>query len=178
MPAAAGTLFPIYGILCLLALVVALAGSGKMRIVGCICLVISLYAALTDYNDRNWWRERARRAKILSESIESSKNLITIKYVLNPFRTFVIEGTDLKNINLAGLTHELSQYKATHRDDQFELYAEVKCTPEESNKIIKAIQKAGIDLKHYWAPISIIDPNTKPGPYGSGHVDILNNRKR
>lgn len=113
------------------------------------------------------------RNESLAGQSKPREKLITIKYVLDPFRTFAIEGTNLKGVKLDALTSELAKYKAAHQDDEFELYAEVKCTPEESAKIIKAIQNAGIALKHYWAPVSFINPKAKPVPYGSGHEDIL-----
>lgn len=106
------------------------------------------------------------------------EKLTTIKYVFEPFRTFKIEGSNLKGVKLDALTNELVKYKALHQDELFELWAEVKVTLEESAKIIEAIQKAGITLKHFWAPRSFVDPSANIGPYGSAHEDILKNLKR
>jgi hypothetical protein len=99
--------------------------------------------------------------------------LTTIKYVFEPSRTFKIEGTSLKGIKLNDLTNELRKYKSQHQDAVFELWSEVKVTPEESAKIIEAIRSAGINLKHFWAPRSFVDSNANIGPYGSAHEDIL-----
>ncbi len=99
--------------------------------------------------------------------------LTTIRYVFEPFRTFKIEGTSLKGVKLDDLTNELRKYKSLHQDAVFELWSEVKVTPEESAKIIEAIQSAGINLKHFWAPRSFVDPKANIGPYGSAHEDIL-----
>jgi hypothetical protein len=104
---------------------------------------------------------------------KSEGKLTTIKYVFEPFRTFKIEGTSLKGIKLDDLTNELRKYKSLHQDAVFELWSEVKITPEESAKIIEAIQSAGINLKHFWAPRSFVDPKANIGPYGSAHEDIL-----
>ena len=106
------------------------------------------------------------------------EKLTTIKYVFDPFRTFTIEGTSLKGVKLDALTIELIKYKALHQDEDFELWAEVKVTPDESGKIIEAIQNADINLKHFWAPRSFVDPKANIGHYGSAHEDILKTLKR
>ena len=44
---------------------------------------------------------------------------------------------------------------------------------EVSNQIIAAIESAGVTVKHYWAPVSFVEPGSPSGKYGFGHVDLL-----
>jgi len=106
------------------------------------------------------------------------QRLITIRYCLKPSRTFEITGENIKGIKLDALTNVLKTHSMNHPRATYELYSEVKSVPEESEKIVETIRQAGIQLKHYWAPVSFIDPNVKPGPYGTGYVDILRREDR
>jgi hypothetical protein len=107
--------------------------------------------------------------------IATPKKLITIKYCLEPFRTFEIAEMNIKGIELEKLTDVLKKIKSENPDAKYELLAEVKNVLEMENKIIKAIENAGINLKHYWAPVSSIVVG-KSGPYGPGFVDIHENK--
>jgi hypothetical protein len=112
---------------------------------------------------------------ICGMTLATPKKLITIKYCLEPFRTFEIVGMNIKGVEFEKLTDILKKIKSENPDAEYELLAEVKNVPEMENKIIKAIENAGIKLKHYWAPVSDI-VNGKIGPYGIGFVDIIENK--
>lgn len=102
-------------------------------------------------------------------SSQPAQRLVTIKYCLEPMRTFEVVGTDIKALPLDRLTETLKTYKAENPEAEYELLAEVKCMPEQEHAIRKAIRDAGITLKHYWAPVSF--DGGKESPYGPGHVD-------
>jgi hypothetical protein len=102
--------------------------------------------------------------------------LITLKYSLNPFRTFEIVGTDIKGIELVNLTEALEKHKNKNPQAEYELLAEVKSAPETMEEIKKSIERSGIKLKHCWVPTSIFSSD-KPGPYGPGFIDIINENK-
>ena len=124
-------------------------------------------------------------------SIGDPDSIVTIKYALEPLRTFEIVGTNIKGVKLAGLPAVLKQHKQRHPGLTYEIYAEVKCVPETSDEIISAIRSTGVSLKHYWAPVSVsagslsipgsisggslVDTKSTSGKYkyGPGHVDIL-----
>ena len=97
--------------------------------------------------------------------------LSTIKYRVDG--TFEIAGTDIKGITLDNLSQELTRHQEQHAGATYELYAENKCHPELSDKIIATIRESGVTLKHYWAPYNDADPQGSPGKYGVGQVDIL-----
>ena len=107
-------------------------------------------------------------------AIATPKKLVTIKYCLKHFRTFEIVGTTIKGIELDQLADTLKKFKSENPNVEYELLAEVKCMPEMEERIIKEIKNAGIKLTHYWVPVSF--ENDKPGPYGSGFVDIIGNK--
>lgn len=104
--------------------------------------------------------------------------LVTIKYVLTPFRTFEIPGTDMKGISLEALSEAIAKYHKDHPGSTYEVFAEVKCLPETSDEIIRAIRRAGVILEHYWAPVSFVDISRPAGKYGHGHIDLLNRGDR
>jgi len=101
------------------------------------------------------------------------ETLTTINYAAEPFRTFEIVGTDIKGIELKELREAISRHQKQHPGVAYELLAEVKCTPEQSNLIVAEIKGTGVTLRHYWAPVSCVDLKSTPGKYGRGHVDIL-----
>jgi len=103
-----------------------------------------------------------------------AQRLVTIKYCSEPMRTFEIVGTNIKGVELEQLTDVLKKYKSKNANTEYELFAEVKCVPEEEQAIRKSIKDAGIKLKHYWAPVSIRTKKSKEGPYGPGFIDIGN----
>jgi hypothetical protein len=103
-----------------------------------------------------------------------AKRLVTIKYCSEPMRTFEIVRTNIKGVKLEQLTDVLKKYKSENPNTEYELYAEVKCVPEEEQAIKKAIRDAEIKLKHYWAPVSIKTDKSKESPYGPGFIDIGN----
>ena len=101
------------------------------------------------------------------------EELTTIKYCQKPRRTFEIVGSDVKGLKLAELPEALKKHHEANPRTAYEVYAEIKTDTKESDKIIKTIQKAGVTLKHYWAPVSNVDPSKPAGKYGPGHVDLL-----
>ncbi|MBU1042779.1 MAG: hypothetical protein KJ915_00050 [Candidatus Omnitrophica bacterium] len=109
--------------------------------------------------------------------IVSAQNtkIVTIKYCLEPFRTFEIVGTDMKKLKLENLSTELKKIKSINPEAKYEILAEVKSTPETIEKIKKAIENAGIQLEHYWVPTSFGIDN--PGGPAEGILDILNKNK-
>ena len=113
------------------------------------------------------WREGAS-VEILLEQTE----LTVIRYCLEPFGTFEVAGSDIKEIRTTDeLTQKLTAYKASHPKAQYEMVSEVKCVQIRVDEIAAAIQKAGIQLQHYWVPTSL---DAKPSPHGDGKVDIIN----
>ena len=113
------------------------------------------------------------RPDTLAKSDPTRKSLVTIKYTLEPMRTFQVGVTNQQGLTINELAIVLRKYKSEYPGAEYEVYAEVKCVPEESERIIRTLREAGIELKHYWAPVSYIDPSGKAGPYGPGHVDIV-----
>ena len=113
------------------------------------------------------WREGASVEMLLEQT-----ELTVIRYCLEPFGTFEVAGSDIKEIRTTDeLTQKLMAYKASHPKAQYEMVSEVKCVQQRVDDIWTAIQKAGIQLQHYWVPTSI---DVKPGPHGDGMVDIIN----
>jgi hypothetical protein len=111
---------------------------------------------------------------IASESSSTKTDtpkLTVIKY--SSSRTFEIAGTNFKGIELKDLVKALKRHQTKNQGAEYELLAEVKCVAEESDKIVKTIRGSGIELKHYWAPVGVFDPNDKPGPHGAGYVDLI-----
>ena len=107
-------------------------------------------------------------------SPKDQKSLTTVKYCYEPFRTFEIVGTDTTGVSQEELPGVLRQHKINHPRAEYELLAEVKCVPEQTQAIIHAFTQAGIRLRHYWAPVSSFSFDMmEPGPYGLGHVDIV-----
>lgn len=104
---------------------------------------------------------------------DASWQLTTIRYVLKPFSTFEIAGTDVKGITLDELPRAVWEHQRKYPGARYEVYAQVKCVPAQSDQIIKAIRATGVALKHYWAPVSTVDDQVPPGKYGPGFVDIL-----
>jgi hypothetical protein len=101
------------------------------------------------------------------------RELVTLRYGVVPGgRTFEIVGTKVMGVRLDGLASALRIHNAAHPQAEYEVLAEVKCTTEESDTIIKTIRGTGVSLKHYWAPASSA-ANPQPGPYGIGYFDIL-----
>ena len=95
-----------------------------------------------------------------------------IRYCLNPFGTFEVVGSEIIGIRTTDeLTQKLTAYKASHPKAQYEMVSEVKCVQKRVDEIAAAIQRAGIQLQHYWVPTSL---DVKPGPHGDGMVDIIN----
>jgi hypothetical protein len=88
--------------------------------------------------------------------------------------TFKITGTDVKGLTIEELKGALIKHQQTHPGVAYEVFAEVKTVPEGTKKIMDVFKSAGVKLLHYWAPVSNISPNEKPGKYGDGHVDLLN----
>ncbi len=107
-----------------------------------------------------------------ADNYGSCQNLVTIEYTLDPMRRFTIVGTGVANVKLENLADVIMKHQQQHPGAIYELYAEVKCVPETSDKIIESIRSAGVILKHYWAPVCS-DSQSFPGKYGHGYVDIL-----
>ncbi|MBN1589983.1 MAG: hypothetical protein JW888_10745 [Pirellulales bacterium] len=106
------------------------------------------------------------------------EELTTIKYCAKPMRTFDIVGNEVKGLTLAELPAALKKHHEANPRAAYEVYAEVKSDKETSDKIIATIQKAGVTLKHYWAPVSFPDTKHPPGKYGPGYVDLLRKEHR
>ncbi len=103
-----------------------------------------------------------------------TSQLITIKYSSEPFRTFEISKTDIKGIKLNNLTETLVKHKKNYPNAKYELLSEIKCVPGTEKEIKKAIKEAGINLEHYWAPVSF-DTKEK-SPHGPGYIDIMKDK--
>ena len=103
----------------------------------------------------------------------AKRDITTIKYS----GTFEIVGTDKTGLTLNELAVALRQRARDHPEQKYEVLAEFKCVPEESDKVIKTIRDTGAKLKHYWAPVSLVPIGSKPGPYGIGHVDIAGEKQ-
>lgn len=101
------------------------------------------------------------------------EHVTTIKYSLEPFRTFEIVGTGVKGMRIDDLPEAISQHQQDYPGAVYEIYAEVKSGVETSDKIIEIVKGAGVTLKHYWAPVSFVDLSKAPGKYGYGHVDLI-----
>jgi len=104
------------------------------------------------------------------------KNLVTIEYVSEPFRTFRISGTDIQGVELEQLTEVLTKHKAKHPDAIYQFSAEVKSVPETEDEIRKAIRDAGIDLQHFWVPVSTWNPDIDLSDQEIGRVDLVGNK--
>jgi len=104
---------------------------------------------------------------------KSTEGLTMIRYCISPWRTFAVEGTDIKGVTIEELTVMLRQHKINHPESEYELLSDIKCQPETEQEIIQAIAQAGIQLRHYWAPVSTFGTDEKPSPYGSGYADII-----
>lgn len=102
--------------------------------------------------------------------------LVTISYVSKPFRTFEIDGFEPKGIPEEELRQRVEEHRQMHPHATYEVYAEVKCVKEQEESIIAAIRAAGVELKHYWAPVSFDVEARWPERYhkdGTGHIDVL-----
>ena len=110
----------------------------------------------------------------IQSTVDSTSNEITtVRYVLVPFRTFQISGTNTKGLKINELKDALVKHYQIHPDANYELFAEVKNTPKAYEDIINAFNAAGVNLLHFWAPVSDFYPDLKQSKY-DGHVDILN----
>jgi hypothetical protein len=104
-----------------------------------------------------------------------------VKYVADPIRTFEIEGTDIKGVELSNLRHVLSAHQSNHPGSHYELVADVKCQMETIGKIKAAFKDAGAKLEHYWVPVSDIhfeeQRDAELSPKYDGKVDLLRDQK-
>ena len=126
-----------------------------------------------------WW-ENDSVEMLLEQNVSAGRctrprvdtELTVIRYCLNPFGTFEVVGSEINGIRTTDeLTQKLTAYKASHPKAQYEMVSEVKCVQKRVDDIAAAIQKAGIQLQHYWVPTSL---DAKPSPHGDGKVDIIN----
>ena len=108
------------------------------------------------------------------EQPNEEKKLTVIKHSHDSPFLYEIVGTSFKGISQNNLVETLTKYRRSHPSEEYELYAEFKLSPDRSDKLIEKIRSTGVNLKHYWAPVSFYDPEDIPGKYGPGHVDILN----
>jgi hypothetical protein len=112
--------------------------------------------------------------RTVTQELDMEARLVTIRYVSNPFRTFEIDGFELKGIPEEELTQRVAEHHQLHPYATYEVYAEVKCVKEQEDRIIRAIRDAGVTLIHYWAPVSFVDDGPERyHKYGIGHIDRL-----
>lgn len=95
--------------------------------------------------------------------------LVTVRYCVEPFRTFRIDGTDVTGVSLANLANVLAEHKSAHPSARYEVVAEVKSTPRTQEEIEAEFAKAGISIEHYWVAVS--DASGTASPHGPGYVD-------
>jgi hypothetical protein len=103
---------------------------------------------------------------------DKTTKIITVRFVLDPFRTFQISGTDSKGLDLTELKVALMKHQQGSPGAAYEVLSEVHNSPEAEKEIIGVIKAAGVNLMHYWTPVIIFDRNAPPGKY-PGHVDLL-----
>lgn len=108
---------------------------------------------------------------------QRTNEIITVVYGDDPFGTFTISGSDVRGIELEGLKDALVKHQEAHAG-VYEVLSEIKAMPERQKEITDAFKAAGVDLVHYWAPVSNIDPKAKPEKHGIGYVDILNSERK
>lgn len=96
---------------------------------------------------------------------------VMIRYCAEPPRTFELDGQPAGS--LAGLREALLRHQREHPTATYEVYAEVKAVPEESDRVIDSIREAGVTLVHYWAPSSDPSAGTVHGRYGLGFIDLM-----
>jgi hypothetical protein len=102
----------------------------------------------------------------------NATEIVTVRFVLDPYRTFQITGTDFKGLDLAELKAALIKHQQTYPGVAYEVFSEVHNTPAAEKEIIDVFNAAGVKLMHYWTPGLVFDRNAPPGKY-PGHVDSL-----
>jgi hypothetical protein len=113
--------------------------------------------------------------KNMNYATETGK-IITVLYSLKPFRTFHIFGTNIQGIKIDQLKDELVKHQAANPGFAYEFVSDVKSTIETEIEIFNVFTSAGVILKHFWVSVNIL-VTTKPGKYGLGKVDILEDLK-
>ena len=107
---------------------------------------------------------------------ESRITVITInryRGIGNGGGSFGIAGSDIKDVGLEDLVKALVKRNRDNPGEEYEIYTEYKTGSENSDIVVDAIRKTGVNLRHYWVPVSFVGTERKPGKYGVGHIDIL-----
>jgi hypothetical protein len=148
--------------------------SVTLAVAGVILMFLSALQLPGAAHYQNEFNAHRARPKPELKIQQSTPKLTTIKYAMEPFRTFEIVGTKTRGVtDLESLTSALRSHHERYPTAEYEILAEVKCMPQEQVAILKAIAESGIRLKHYWVPVSDFGADTESGPYGLGVVDIL-----